>query len=137
MWEIESIPDETHLFYRLHKSFIVEGEVLPGAFQERGEGNERGMSTDWAKYSTAGEALHRSKAPHENAIVQFHVGKIRSLPSLEVVHAPMADNRAHCHIKGIPHERQLKTQVRFLLKRSFKWCIEPEDTLLTKNDWNF
>ncbi len=68
MWEIEFIPDEDHLFYRLHKSFILEGEVLPGAFQERGEGEQRGMSTDWEKYSTADDALQRSKIPNENGI---------------------------------------------------------------------
>ena len=44
MWPAELIPDEDLLFYRIHKSFIVNGELVPGAFQERGEGDARGMS---------------------------------------------------------------------------------------------
>ena len=137
MWDTEIIPNEDHLFYRLHKSFIVDGEVLPGAFQERGEGEQRGMSTDWEKYSTADEALLRSKNPAENGIVVFAAGEIRSVASLEVAYTPLHDNHAHSHIKGIPQEKQLKTQARFLLKRLFKWRIEPENVDLTKNRWNF
>jgi len=38
MWQIEQIPDADRLFYRIHKSFVVDGEIIPGAFQERGEG---------------------------------------------------------------------------------------------------
>ena len=79
MWLIERIPDEDRLFYRIHKSYIVEGEVVPGAFQERGEDDTRGMSTDWEKYSTAESAWLRSKIPTDNGIVEFIVGEIRAI----------------------------------------------------------
>ncbi len=122
MWPIEQIPNEDLLFYRIHKSFVVDGEVVPGAFQERGEGEMRGMSTDWEKYATARDAWLRSKIPADNGIVEFAVGEIRAA-DLEVVHAPLFDNRAHSHIKGIPHDGQLRTQARLKLKRLFKWKI--------------
>ena len=122
MQPIEHIPDEDRLFYRIHKSYIVEGEVVPGAFQERGEDDARGMSTDWEKYSTAEAAWLRSKFPTDNGIVEFVVGDVRAI-DLEVAHAPLPDNQAHSHIKGIPHEGQLKTQARLKLKRLFKWSI--------------
>lgn len=123
MRPIEQIPGEDRFFYRIHKSYIVDGEVVPGAFQERGEGTERGMSTDWEKYSTAEEARQRSKIPADNGIAAFLAGAVRAI-DLEVSHAPLPDNRAHSHIKGIPHEEQLKTQARLKLKRIFEWQIE-------------
>lgn len=69
MWEIELIPDDAVLYYRIHKGFVVRGELIPGVFKERGEGKNRGMSTDWDKYSTAQEALNRSKKPADNGVV--------------------------------------------------------------------
>ncbi|MBK9338284.1 MAG: hypothetical protein IPM98_17715 [Lewinellaceae bacterium] len=124
MWTIEDIPDSDFLYYRIHKSFLVNGELIPGAFQERGEGADRGMSTDWSKYSTAEETQQRSKIPVENGIGQFSVEAVRAI-NLEVTHAPILENRSHSHIKGIPHEGQLKTKARLLLKRICTWAIEP------------
>lgn len=124
MWPIEEIPDADLLYYRIHKSFVVDVEVIPGAFQERGDGAERGMSTDWDKYSTVEETLQRSKVPGDNGIAQFHVEAVRAI-GLEISHAPIVDNRAHSHIKGIPHEGQLKTKARLLLKRICTWAILP------------
>jgi hypothetical protein len=124
MWPVENIPDSDILFYRIHISFIVDGEIVPGAFQERGEGRERGMSTDWDKYSSAEETKQRSKVPADNGVGQFHVDSVRAI-DLEVVHAPVTDNRSHSHIRGIPHEGQLKTKARLLLKRICMWAIEP------------
>ena len=116
MWPTEPIPDGDPLFYRIHKSDFVEGEIVPGAFRERGEGAAKGMSTDWEKYSTALEAWNRSKIPADNLIVEFVVEKVRE-EGLEVAHDPLPDNRAHSHIKGIPHEGQLKVRARLMLKR--------------------
>jgi hypothetical protein len=122
MWLVEQIPNEDRLFYRIHKSYVVDGEVVPGAFQERGEGAERGMSTDWEKYSTAEETRQHSKIPADNGIAAFLAGAVRAI-DLEVSHAPLPDNRAHSHVKGIPHEGQLKTQARLKLKRIFQWQV--------------
>lgn len=123
MWPIELIPDEDRLFYRIHKSYLVDGEIVPGAFQERGEDESRGMSTDWERYTTAEAAHQRSKIPADNGIVAFLTGEVRAI-ELEAVHAPLPENRAHSHIKGIPHEGQLKTQARLKLKRIITWIIE-------------
>ena len=123
MWPIEQISGDDHLFYRIHKSYVVDGEVVPGAFQERGEGDGRGMSTDWERYSTAEASWLRSKLPAENGIGEFIAAEVRAI-DLEVSPVPLPDNRAHSHIKGIPHDGQLKVQARLKLKRLFKWRIE-------------
>ena len=44
----EPIPDNSNLYYRIHKTYIVDGEIVPGAFQSKIDS----MSTDWDKYST-------------------------------------------------------------------------------------
>ena len=110
MWPKEPIPDGDLLFYRIHKSDFVVGEIVPGAFRERGEGEAKGMSTDWEKYSTAIEAWNRSKIPTENLIVEFVAGKVRE-EGLEVAHDPLSDNRAHSlpepHIPAV-----LRTHIR-------------------------
>lgn len=139
MWPIENIPDSDHLFYRIHKNNIVDGEVVPGAFRERGEGAKKGMSTDWDKYTTPEESLSRSNNQAENGIVKFAVNEVRIIGSLEVIHDPdfERNNRAHTHIKGIPRKGQLKTKVRLKLKRTFKWSIFPEEVELTRNEFNF
>lgn len=139
MWPIENIPNTANLFYRIHKSNIIEGEVVPGAFRERGEGKEKGMPTDWDKYTTPADSLARSNTPKENGIVKFHVEKVRAIGSLEVIHNPdfSRNNRSHTHLKGIPKKGQLKTKVRLKLKRTFKWLIFPEEVAIVKNEFNF
>ena len=139
MWDIEEIPDDSHLFYRIHKNDIQRGDVVPGAFKERGKGEERGMSNDWEKYSTPEESLNRSANPIDNGIVKFHVKKVREIGSLVVVHAPnfARNNRSHSHIKGIPRKGVLKTKIRSKLKRIFKWIIIPNEVMLKTNEFNF
>lgn len=127
MWETESIPDDAVLYYRVHKGYIVDGKLIPGVFKERGEGENRGMSTDWNKYSTAKEALKRSKNPDDNGIVSFIVGETRNIKDIVVEHAPEPDNQAHSHIKGIPPKKPMKTRVRRQLLDACKWEIKPEN----------
>lgn len=57
MYPVEHIPDEGKLYYRVHKSYIQDGQVIPGAFREIIDG----MSTDWEKYSMAIECRDRAK----------------------------------------------------------------------------
>ena len=116
----EPIPDASSLFYRIHKSFIVDGDIIPGAFQSKVDG----MSTDWDKYSTAEQSLAFSKIPSDNGIVKFSVGLIRQQPSMDVEHDPLLHNRAHSLVHGIPQKGELKTKVRLLLKRICVWEIK-------------
>lgn len=118
---LEQIPNEDSLYYRVHKSFVIEGKIIPGVFKERGDGDSKGMSTDWAKYSTAKEALSRSKVPNDNGILQAIVGEIRSV-GLAVEHAPLPDNYSHTNVKGLDAD---STELRRKLLKIFSsWAIE-------------
>ncbi len=137
MWEIEFIPDENLLFYRIHENWIEDGEVNPGVFRERGEGENKGMSTDWGKYSSPADCKSRSPNPDKNGIVHFVTKDLRSL-ELKVVHSPIVvdtpiknkpwitSNRAHTNVTG--HVENVK--VRLKLLDLFKWEINP--TIPTK-----
>jgi hypothetical protein len=41
-WPIEEIPETDELFMRVHRTFVVNGALIPGAFRDHGGG----MSTD-------------------------------------------------------------------------------------------
>jgi len=110
MFEIEEIPDGDKLFYRVQKNWIRDGHILPGAIRERGEGENRSMSTDWEKYSTARESQDRARTPKDNTIVSFNVGFLRE-ETLVVTHAPIGEieidngsilpsNQAHTDVKS-------------------------------------
>lgn len=127
-WKVEKIPNEARLFYRIHKTDIVDGQIVPGAFRERGEGESKGMSVDWEEYSSAKQLLERSKVPDDNGIGHFVAQEVRVMEDedLIVYHCPVLDNRSHSHIKGIPKGKSLKTKVRAKLLAMFKyWDIEP------------
>tara|TARA_R110002049_G_scaffold176324_2_gene343531 strand:+ start:748 stop:1158 length:411 start_codon:yes stop_codon:yes gene_type:complete len=110
MFEIEEIPDRDKLYYRVQKNWIRDGRILPGAIRERGEGENRSMSTDWEKYSTAKESQDRARTPKDNTIVSFIVGFLRE-ETLLVTHAPTEEieldngstlpaNQAHTDVKS-------------------------------------
>lgn len=115
MWEVENIPDGDFLFFRVHKSYVPDGELIPGVFQDRGGG----MSTDWDKYSTASESRNRAKVPNDNGIIKLNVAGIRSLEKLTVVHEPENKNRSHSEVFG-----EKTTEVRLKLKRLAEWAVE-------------
>ena len=110
MWPIEQIPDRDKLYFRVHDVDIRGGNVIPGAFRERGEGNNNGMSTDWQKYSTVTESLTRARVATKNNIVSFIAGKVRQ-DGLIVDHAPIDENRAHTNIKGIDSDEQRRLKL--------------------------
>jgi hypothetical protein len=73
-WQPESIPDQDRLFMRVHvKTWVRDGEVRPGAFQNRPEGAP-GMSTDWERYSSAEETRQRARKPLEQGVIAFRAG---------------------------------------------------------------
>ncbi len=125
MWEIETIPDNDLLYKRIHENHIRDGEVMPVTFKEQGEDDNKGMSTDWAKYSRPRETKLRARDPKKNGVVSFDTEDLRDL-NLEVVHAPIKDppkiedNRAHTHVQGIDTEKRVK------LLDLIKWEIKPK-----------
>ncbi len=64
-WPKEEVPDVDRLFMRVHRMWIRDGAVLPGAFKNRGAAGAAplGMSTNWAKYSTAEATRKQAKDP--------------------------------------------------------------------------
>lgn len=129
---VEEIPDEDSLFYRIHKNDVQDGDVVPGAFRERGEGDQKGMSTEWSHYSDPQTCLNRQPAGVEivnreatHGIVSFIVGAVRAIENLKVVHNPLPYNQAHAHILGIPLKKPLSTKVRNKLFFIYQWEIKP------------
>src|SRR5690348_5592489 len=100
MWEVEAIPDADLLYYRVHDGFFnKKGTLGSSVFREKGDGEERGISTDWSKYSTP-EQDRGIKNPLKNSVVSFVTGDLRNI-RLQVLHAPINENRAHTNVKGI------------------------------------
>ena len=111
-WIVEDVPNEDHLYMRVHKNYW-RGRVLPGVFREHGGG----MSTDWCKYSTPETTRSRARKPSDNGVLSLPVGGVRSISGLSVMHTPDIEinNRAHTDVKGIVCER--KTEIRVHLLR--------------------
>lgn len=97
-WPVEFIPNNDSLYMRVHRTwFKPNGEIAPGAFQNRGDG----MSTDWSRYSTPNETrLRARKTPTDNAVLAMVAGDVRQVPDQQVVHTPQPENRAHADVRG-------------------------------------
>lgn len=123
---IEEIPDDDLVYYRIHHSLLVKGELHYNCFRKQGES----MSTDWNKYSDAETSLKRKlKNVGFNAIVSGNVGEIREIRepnqnALHVTHDPMnpppEDNRSHTGVTGLHDKGELKISVRKKLMKVFK-----------------
>jgi hypothetical protein len=109
---VEEIPDADSVFMRVHRDFIRNGDLLPGAFKSQ----DGGMSVDWSKYASREDAKRRAKVPADHAVVSLLVGGIRKIDDLDVKHTPEPDNRAHSEVDLADNREQL-TEVRFLLNR--------------------
>ncbi len=114
-WNIEDIPDNDVLFYRVHVNNTADGKPIPGAFRDVGDS----MSTDWNKYATASESQSRAKKPEKNGILKLNVGSVRSIPQT-VTHSPDLElnNRSHTSVIG-----DKSTKVRYKLMEIYKWVI--------------
>ncbi len=108
-WPIEDIPDQDHLFMRMHRMwFKPEGTIIPGAFQKRGGGT----STDWSRYSTPQQTRRRGRTPSDNAVIGMIVGAVRAKPTQRVEHTPKPENRAHTDVLGEDDEEVRTKLVR-------------------------
>lgn len=115
MWPTEEIPDSAHVFMRVHKQFVIAGELQGGVFRDHGEG----MSVDWDKYSTAIQTRERGNDPALNGVIRLSVQRVRELPQV-VAHQPRDDNRAHSAVIG---EKKRNPEVRVKLTRLAEWAI--------------
>ena len=129
-YRIEEIPDSDRLFYRVHINDFKDGEVVPGAFRERGTGEQKSMSTDWERYSNPQESLFRAAKPERNAIVSFVSGNLRAI-GLQVYHSPiyapeakMIDNQSHADVKPLGESKAKKTRMRRKLLDQYSWEIK-------------
>lgn len=123
---VEPIDNNSKLYYRVHKSFIIDSKLIPGVFREMGEGEQKSMSTDWEKYSTPNEARERARKPEDNGIVHFISGNLRKL-NLSVKHEPLSNNRAHTGVRGInkPIEQDEELRLKLLKEIERQWDIHP------------
>ncbi|MCL4296133.1 MAG: hypothetical protein KJ077_10415 [Anaerolineae bacterium] len=120
MYRVEDILNDDKLYYRIHAMYVRDGDLIPGAFCERGDG----MSTDWEKYSTPEQSRQRANSnPQQNGIVSFIVGPLRNELNLEVIHKPSDDNRAHSLVKGKEVKIQHNTEARLKLLSLLQWEI--------------
>lgn len=121
----EEIPNEDHLFLRVHKVNCVDGVLnLDRVFAIHGSG----MSTNWNKYSNVEHTKHGARIPADNGVISLNVGDIRNIPSTqEVEHSPRNHNRAHTDVKGA---RDLEILLAF--DKVYKWEEKPPINNLDK-----
>jgi len=135
VWKVEEIPDRDSLFFRIHKCHIGQStkKLKPKVFQERGTGEEKGMSTDWEKHSNAEQLRLLANKPDDNGVVSLITGFLRGL-ELDVIHAPIKDhpdpkikdNRSHTNVTGIDKcSSKKQTEIRTKLLYHIKWEILP------------
>ncbi len=156
---MSQIPDSAILFLRVHRVNIKNNgkSLRQGAYKERGEGKELGLSVNWNQYATASETLDQLQAltafdgrPRDEAdygVVSFAAGSVFNakpeppLQSFRVEHSPISDppNPAHSNILRIPREFQQDSddvKVADALDYLKTWEIYPQNRPPGyKGDW--
>lgn len=125
-WPVEIIPDDDHLYLRVHRSSInALGQPEPGAFRNRPDKLRDGMSTNWCRYATAEETRDQASSDlDDNAVLALPVRGIRAIPDQSVVHSPifqhptLPDNRAHADVMGLK-----TTKARLLYLEISHWAL--------------
>lgn len=125
---VEQIPDPDSVFLHVHSSRMNGGNPTPGAFTPHGEG----LSVDWEIYSTAVDTRGRARKPAENGVIRLVAGEIRKLDveghgHLDVIHRPLAENRAYSEVPFPKPERgDSWTEARLLLNRIAKVEVQAD-----------
>lgn len=119
-WPVEEIPDEHHLYMRVHRTQLdPDGEPFPHVFKNQPTPTD-GMSTDWDKYSTPADTQRGGRKPaDEYSVIGLPVGATRKIPHQAVTHEPLAENRAHTEVFG---EKKL-TEVRERFMQIYKTVV--------------
>ena len=119
-FEVEEIPDGDKLFYRVNDKTLRQGsEIHAGCFRQQGAGEQRGMSTDWERYSSAEQCRNRARRPLENSIVSFTKGGLERINGVDVFHAPEKDNRSHANVRWSDDHRAT-TRIRAILLERYQ-----------------
>lgn len=123
-WEVEEIPDQDILFYRIHQNWIPNGILNPAAFRNTKPSN--GMSTDWDRYSTARDTRRRNpnKPPTNYAVVRLEVGEVKKVPDQTVVQSPKPDNRAHTDVFG---DKTPEARIKFSRLADYVYRVDDPD----------
>ena len=135
MIPVETIPDEDDLYYRVPINLLKTqgGKLGPNCFRDPTRQGK--LSTDWSKYATpeqtrAGMGLHKAGS---YGVTALHVGRVRGIEALSVVHEPTENDDAHAHVWGLViEESELKTQQRHELYDACdrRWVIAPGDPVV-------
>ena len=105
---------------RVHVAYVINGELIPGVFRDRGSG----MSTNWSKYCKAAEdARQKASKPADNGVVASSVKSVRAISTLQVEHTPKPEDRSHADVIG-----KKDTEVRMKLLRAFQWAIRVQQS---------
>jgi hypothetical protein len=104
-WSIEDIPDADGLYVRfLSQHSSVDG-LTPNFFRP----HNGGLSADWSYYgsptATRSAPTLKKRDPSEYGVAELHVGGVRSVEGLLVVHSPKHDNRAHADVLGLARDQ--------------------------------
>ena len=110
---------------RVHASLLDPADlefIPPAAF--RAIDDE--ISVEWAKYTNANATLLRSRDPRANGLVELKALHVRGIDPLDVIHAPIKDNRAHSNIIGFQGLPKTKlTKLRLQLSMKAIWIVKP------------
>ena len=117
IWPVEAIPETDKLYMRVHRSYVHNGDFVPGAFRDHGGG----MSTDWEKYATPIETKNRCANPNDNGVIEMVSGNVAAVPGLTVVHTPDVQRRIRAHVDVVGDKKA--PEVRVKLKRIASWVI--------------
>lgn len=113
---VEDIPDTDVVYYRIHRSLLVDGGIRGNCFREQGATEDlarpRSISTDWSRYSSPKESRARAGRPLDNLIVSLAVGALRAIDELTVAHSPVAGNRAHTDAFGVGRDPEIRDRPR-------------------------
>lgn len=148
LWPKEDIPDDNHLFCRIHFSKInskIENKPpKPNAFFNTPQSGDN-LSSDWDAYITADESRDliakqyrfnttEFKNKMHFFIYQLNVGEIRLIDPKQIVdHDPienypeklgLPNNRAHSIIIGNKGDNN-NTEIRLKFATSGFWAISP------------
>ncbi len=128
-WPVEAIPDADGVYMRIVHQHIENGLPTFAAFRNHGQGEDRGMSTDWSEYSTPAATRARSdkRPPADYGVVEMIVESVRQIPQQDVVHATESNNRAHTNVKGPKSRREgASDEIRLRFLQICHWVIEQQ-----------
>lgn len=105
MDEVDEIPNESKLYYRISKSVFNPNfdfdDIPPMAFRPVGDD----LSTNWEKHCLNAEAClampGKKRTNKTHGVGHFIAGEVRNIKFLEVVHTP-GGHLSHASIYGIP-----------------------------------